>query len=276
MTSAPATLTLLDGPMGSALEALGHPLPAPLWSAAAVAEAPDDVQAVHARYAACGVDVHTTATFRTTQRALAGSGHDWRALTRRAVELCRSAAGPSARVAGSMASLEDCWRPDLTPSDAELALEHGRLARELADAGCDLLLVETMPTVRELAAGVRAAAATGLPVWSCVSLGPDGDFLSDADLADAACAARDAGAAVFGLNCTPADAITPRLERLAQLDARPPGLIAYGNAIFAGGEAWTPERYLAEATRWRDLGARVLGACCGTDARHVEALASLR
>jgi len=269
------SFTLLDGPMGSALEDRGHACPAPLWSAAALVDAPEDVLAVHATYARCGVDVHTTNTFRTTERALRDTGHDWRELTRRAVELGRRAAG-AARVAGSLAPLEDCWRPDLTPDDAALAREHGQQARALADAGVDVLLVETMPTVRELLAAVRAAVATGRPVWCAVTLGPRGDFLDDGAIAEAARQAHAEGAVAFGLNCTPADAITARLRRLAEASPRPAALLAYGNAIFHGGAAWTPERYAAEAGRWLDLGVSILGACCGTDARHVVALAALR
>ena len=54
-----------------------------------------------------------------------------------------------------MAPLEDCYRPDLVPPDAELEDEHGEQARRLAAAGVDFLLLETLGTVRE----VRLAAA---------------------------------------------------------------------------------------------------------------------
>ena len=65
-------LTFLDGPMGTELERRGVALPAPAWSAAALASAPQLVAAIHADYAAAGADVATAATFRTTRRALAG------------------------------------------------------------------------------------------------------------------------------------------------------------------------------------------------------------
>ena len=285
------TLVLLDGPLGSELEARGVPLPAPAWSARAVAEAPDVVAAIHRDYAEAGADVHTTCTFRTRRRSLIGTPwygrHD--ELARRATDLCRAAVDEvgHGRVAGGLAPLEDCFRPDLTPDDEALAAEHAELATALADAGCDLLLVETMPTLRELIAATRAAADTGLPVWSAVTFGPDGDCFDDTSLLRARDAALDAGAEAFLVNCTPADRITSALGHLAahpatdqaggRADAprRNPGgaaLGAYGNAIFEGQTDWPAERYVDEVERWRALGATILGGCCGTTPAHLARL----
>jgi len=267
-------LTFLDGPMGSELEARGVALPAPLWTAAGVASAPEAVRAIHREYADAGAEVHTTATFRTTARSLAGSAWAarWEELARRAVTLAREGAGPGATIAGSMAPLEDCYSPQLTPDDEALAAEHAALARCLAEAPVDLLLVETMPTPRELAAATRAAVATGLTTWCAVTLGPRGNFFDAAGVAEAAALAADAGAEAFLLNCSPAGAITPLLERLAATDRRPARLGAYGNAIFAGETEWSPERYADEARRWVAAGATILGGCCGTTPHHLRAL----
>jgi len=268
-------ITLLDGPLGSELERRGLPLPAPAWSARAVFERPDLVSAIHADYAAAGADVHTAATFRTTPRALRGTPWEgrWEEGLQRAVALCREAAGRG-RVAGSLAPLEDCFTPGRTPDEASLRREHGQLAAALARAGCDLLLVETMPTRRELLAATRAAAATGLPVWAAATLGPRGDFFTPEDLAATAREAAGAGAQAFLVNCTPADRVTAALAgplpaacRQAVLD-----LGAYANAIFPGEDAWPPERYVEAATRWVAAGARIVGACCGTGPAHVAAL----
>lgn len=274
-------LTFLDGPMGTELERRGLALPAPAWSAVAVAMAPDLVAAIHADYAAAGADVHTAATFRTTRRALAGTPWEGRAaeLLRTAVDLARAAAaaaphhptGRPAMVAGSLAPLEDCFTPAATPDDDALAAEHGELAGQLAEAGCDLLLVETMPTLRELTAATRAAVATGLPVWASVTLGPRGDFFDAAGLAAAAGSARDAGAEAFAVNCSPADRIARALAGLGAAP-RPPRLGAYGNAIFAGHLDWPPAPYAEAAADWVAAGADIVGGCCGTGPAHLAAL----
>jgi S-methylmethionine-dependent homocysteine/selenocysteine methylase len=263
--------------MGTALEARGIELPAPLWTAVGIIDHPDAVADVHREYAAAGAQVHTTASFRTTARALAGTPHAgrWRQLVADAVRLCRQGAGEHATVAGSIAPLEDCYRPDLTPDAGALREEHTALAQALAAAGVDLLLVETMPTLRELAIATRCAAASGLPVWSAITLGPDGEFFDRDAVLTAAATAEDAGAEAFGLNCMPPALITPLLEAIADARQRPPRLLAYGNALFPGHDLITPDEYLAHARRWRELGAQILGTCCGTSPAHLEALGAL-
>lgn len=269
-------ITLLDGPVGTELEARGLRLPAPVWSARAVIERPDLLSAIHRDYAAAGAQVHTAATFRTTARALRGTewAQRWEELVARAVTLCRAAVGPG-RVAGSIAPLEDCFSPQLTPEDDVLLREHAALAGALQRAGCDLLLVETMPTARELRAATRAAVATGLPVWSAVTLGPGGAFFSGPDLLAARQTAADEGAEAFLVNCTPPELITAALEGPLRAGPAPAGLRlgAYGNALFPGQPRLAPNRYAAEASRWRAAGADILGCCCGTGPEHVAAVA---
>jgi len=267
-------ITFLDGPMGTELERRGVHLPLPLWTAAAVRDQPEAVKAVHAAYAAAGADVHTAATFRTTARSLRRAALDerWDELLRSAVCLARESAGPSARIAGSMAPLEDCFSPQDTPDDASLHAEHGELARALADAGVDLLLVETIPTLRELAAATRAAVATELPVWSAITLGPRGDYFGPDDVLAAAAIAAEEGAQAFLINCSSAAAITPLIERLEPRVERPPLLGAYGNTLFEDGSDWTPARYAREVARWAESGADIVGGCCGTTPAHLQAL----
>jgi S-methylmethionine-dependent homocysteine/selenocysteine methylase len=265
-------LHVLDGPVGTELERRGLTLPAPLWSARAVLDAPELLSAIHADYAAAGAGVHTAATFRTTATALRGSpwAARWEELARRAVALCRGAVGTRARVAGSIAPLHDCYAPELTPDDATLQREHAALARCLRDAGCDLLLVETMPTLRELRAATSAAVATGLPVWAAVTTGPRGDFFDAAGLLAARDAAREAGAAAFLLNCMPPDEVSARLPPLAAGAGLALG--AYANATFRDAGRWTPAAYAEEAERWRASGASIVGGCCGTGPEHIRAL----
>lgn len=271
-----ARLVLLDGPLGTELERRGLPLPAPMWSARALVEAPLLVSQIHEDYAAAGAEVHTADTFRTSARALAGTewAARWRDLLELAVTLCREAVPAGARVAGSLAPLEDCFTPALTPPDDALIREHGETARALADAGCDLLLVETMPTLEELRAATAAAVATGRPVWAGITLGPRGDFFDAAGVAAAARIAADAGAQAFLINCTAPPLISRLLEALGSGPGVPAGLAlgAYANTIFEGGTEWPPERYVVEAQRWRAAGASIIGGCCGTTPRHIAAL----
>ena len=170
---------LLDGATGTELQRRGVDTGLPLWSARALIEAPEVLQAIHADYINAGADIITTNTFRTQRRTLerAGIGSRARELTQLAVQIAREAAQSVDRkifVAGSISPLEDCYAPERVPPDGDLWIEHAELARDLAQAGCDLLLVETMNTIREAVIAARCAAVTGLPVCVSFVVGPAG------------------------------------------------------------------------------------------------------
>jgi len=274
-------LLLLDAALGTELARRGAPSAPPLWSARAVLERPDLVLAVHRENVAAGAHVLTAGTFRTQPALLEAAARE---ATRRAVALAREAASerPGVLVAGSLAPVADCWRPDLVPPDAELARLHALHAGALAEAGADLLLLETFGTAREWLEAARAAAATGLAVVACATTREDGALLSGEPLGEAARAllALPAPPAALGVNCVPARRLAASLDLLA---AAAPGvpLAAYGNtglpideATGAFAEPISPEEYAAVAERWLSLGARLVGGCCGTGAGHVAALAS--
>lgn len=270
-------VTLLDGPLGTELLARGVETPEPAWSAAALTTAPDVVSSIHAAYARAGAQVHTANTFRTRPEAV---GRAWPALARRAVSLCRAAVG-GGQVAGSLAPLADCYRPDLSPPDPEP--RHAALAGVLADAGCDLLLVETFPHVGEAVAATRAAVGTGLPVWTSLTAGPQADLLTPLQVARGAEQLAEAGAEAILINCTPAR--VTHLYVAALVDALAGSSVAVGAYANAGhpseGLGWSPgaaaagaRRYAAFAARWVDQGATLVGACCGTGPQTIAALRS--
>ncbi len=272
---------LLDAALGTELARRGAPSSPPLWSARAVLERPDLVLAVHRENVAARADILTADTFRTQPKLLAGAARD---ATRRAVALAREAASarPGVLVAGSAAPVEDCWRPDLVPAEAELARLHALHAGALAEAGVDLLLLETFGTAREWLTAARAAAATGLPVVACATTREDGALLSGEPLGEAARTLLDLPSppVVLGVNCVPARRLGASLALLAAAAPEVP-LAAYGNTGLAVDEALgaftepiEPFEYAELALSWLALGARVVGGCCGTRAGHVAALAA--
>lgn len=272
---------LLDAALGTELSRRGAPGAPPLWSARAVLERPDLVLDVHRENVAAGADVLTAGTFRTQPRLL---GAFAREAARRAVALAREAASgrPGVLVAGSLAPIEDCWRPDLVPGDAELARLHARHAGALAEAGADLLLLETFGTAREWLAAAGAAADTGLALVACATTRADGALLSGEPLGEAALAllALPSPPAALGVNCVPARRLAASLALLASAAPGVP-LAAYGNtglpldeAAGAFAEPIAPAEYAGAALAWVALGARLVGGCCGTGAGHVAALAA--
>ena len=191
------------------------------------------------------------------------------------MELARGAVPADHRVAGSLAPLEDCYRPDLSPRDARP--EHRAMARALAAAGVDVILCETFPHVGEALVAVEEAAATGVPVWASFTAGPDGALLTPSQVKEAARAAADRGAAALLVNCTAASLTLPYVEALAAAAPRGVPVGAYANA---GGPAeWnatdaaTVARYVEAARTWAEAGATLIGSCCGTGPEVIAALA---
>lgn len=263
-------MILLDGPLGTPLAARGVPTPAPAWSAAALDSHPAVVRALHAAYARAGATHHTAVTFRTTPEAVGAAAER---LTRRAVALAREAVPPSHRVLGSLAPLGDCWTPGHAPSDA--SARHAAQVARLVRAGVDGLLVETFADAEEAVVATRAAAATGLPVWTALTPGYDGTLMTPAALAGAAEACAAAGAATVLANCLPARRAMDWLDELATVGV-PWGV--YANAGPREDGLW-PDRpraardYADLAAGWIQAGCAVVGSCCGTGPAHIRALA---
>lgn len=290
----------MDGATGTELQRRGVDTSLPLWSARALLEAPAVLQAVHADYVAAGADLLTTNTFRTHRRTLerAGLGERTCELTQLAVQLARDVAHAAERkifVAGSMSPLEDCYSPDLVPPDDDLWREHTEMANDLAEAGCDVLWVETMNTVREAVIAARCALTTGLPVCTSFVVGLGGlppdrmsavpadaplCLLSGESIATAVAALQALQPAVILINCVPLAVADRALCELRAAHAGPIGVYAnVGHADEATG--WTltdevlPAAYARQAQRWLEHGAAIIGGCCGTTPAHIAALRNL-
>ncbi len=273
---------ILDGGTGTELARRGLDTGTPIWSALALMEAPHIVEQVHADYLAAGAEVIITNTFRTHRRNLetVGLGAEAARLTALAVAIAQQAVRNTRRVAyvaGSISPLEDSYSPHLTHSHATYLTEHGELAANLAAAGVDLLLAETINTVAESAAAAEAAAACGLPFgvsWVC---GDDGRLLSGENLAEAVDAVAPHGPAFLAINCTPAPVLGRALEALRAASALPLG--AYANightdtlAAWQHTQDASPAEYAACGAKWLEMGAQLIGGCCNTTPDHIAAL----
>ncbi len=272
--------------MGTELQRRDADTTLPLWSAKTLIRDPELVWTIHGDEVAAGADILTSNTFRTHTRTLGKAGLAARSgeLTARAVQLAHQAAAVPGRdvfVAGSLSPVEDCYRPDLAPDDDSLAREHAAQARFLAEAGVDLILAETHNSIREARAALSAAKATGLPtVLSFVTDGA-GKLLSGESIADAVRAVRPLAPDALGINCVPAARLAGDLEALASAAPGIP-LAAYGNLGlpdesrgWAFTEELAPEEYAAATRRWLELGAKIVGGCCGTTPGHTRALRAL-
>ncbi len=276
---------ILDGATGTELDNRGADTSSPLWSGLAPLEEQPLLEEVHRDYLACGAQLLTSCTFRTTQRAFDKGNHPaghWLKALQSAVRIARMIAAGSCLVAGSVGPLEDCFQPHLSPTGATARREHEQSCAALVAAGVDLLWLETFGTLDEIAAAIAAAKAAidERPISFIVSVvtGSDGRLISGEPLVDAQRLAHEGGAAAFGLNCIPTGHVETALQCLVQIDDLP--LSVYANLGFAdphqdwqGSASLSPVAYAELAASWIDRGVTLVGGCCGSTPAHIRALA---
>jgi len=280
-------VTILDGATGSELDRRGVDVTLPLWSARAILDAPDVLEQIHREYLDAGAEAITANTFRTHRRSLEQGGLGDRAaeLTRRAVEIARrarDAVNPEALVLGSVAPLEDCYEPDLAPDDDACHAEHREMIDHLANAGVDMLLIETMNNLAEAKAAVDAARARMPGKWIasfCTRADAAPGVLLSGELIERILPDLDNAWAV-GVNCVAAPALR---ASIAHLRARLPASVrvsAYANVGhpdpvrgWVNTDAVAADRYADYAATWIDAGATIVGGCCGTTPATIKAIA---
>lgn len=266
-----------DGGLATELEARGHDLSDPLWSARLIADAPDEIVSVHAAYFRAGAMIATTASYQASFDGFAAHGierDEAGALLRRSVELAKvareQAGGAELRVAASVgpfgAALADGseYRGRYGLSVAALTRWHRPRLEILADAGADVLACETVPDVDEAEALVNLVRSVGVPAWLSYTI--DGTRTrAGQPLADAfAVAAGVPEIIAVGVNCCAPEDVLPAIRAAGPASGGKPVIVYPNSGETWDGRAWVgPRRFSAQlATRWVAAGAWIVGGCC--------------
>ncbi|MGA9491056.1 MAG: homocysteine S-methyltransferase [Mycobacterium sp.] len=271
------TVLVADGGLATELEARGHDLSDALWSARMLIDAPQEITAVHSAFFRAGATIATTVSYQASFDAFAARGigrGEAVGLLRRSVELAagaRTEVGAAQRwIAASVgpygAALADGseYRGRYGLSVAELEAWHRPRLEVLADAGADVLALETIPDVDEAEALVNIVGSLGVPAW--LSYTVDGTCTrAGQPLADAFAVADGVPEIVaVGVNCcAPADV----LPAIGPASATGKPVIVYPNSgerYDAGRRAWVgPASFSPQlAAQWVSAGARIVGGCC--------------
>ncbi|KTT11747.1 homocysteine methyltransferase [Pseudomonas oryzihabitans] len=289
-------LVLLDGGMGRELQRRGAPFRQPEWSALALSEAPEQVEAVHRAYIEAGAQVITSNSyavvpFHIGEQRFAAEGE---ALAARAGQLARqavTASGQPVRVAGSLPPLFGSYRPDLfEPARVDEVLQP--LIRGLAPH-VDLWLAETQSSLAEVRAIAAGLPDDGKPLWLSFTLkDEDVDAVprlrSGEPVAEAAQLAVELGAGALLFNCSQPEVMAAALDSARETFATAGVEIpfgAYANAFPPQPEEATandgldplrpdldPPGYLSFAQDWQARGATLIGGCCGIGPEHIAVL----
>ena len=269
-----------DGGLATELEARGNDLSGSLWSARLLMDAPEEVRDAHLAFFRAGAVIATSASYQASFEGFARRGLGRReaaGLMRRSVDLARSARaemsgdGRTRWVAASVgpygAALADGseYRGRYGLSVRELAAWHRPRLEVLAEAGPDVVALETVPDIDEAEALMAAISGLGIPAWLSYSIAGErtraGQPLSEAF----AVAASVPEVVAVGVNCcAPADVLAA-IAVAREVTGKP--VIVYPNS----GEEWDARRrawagrsrYSAGQPRqWIAAGANVVGGCC--------------
>jgi S-methylmethionine-dependent homocysteine/selenocysteine methylase len=279
---------VLDGALGTELEGRGVNTSGKSWTARGLISHPDLIYRVHREYLWEGADILTANTFRTNVRALKDTGLDAEALTKKAVRIARKARrekNPLIRVAGSIAPVEDCFSPHLVPaSDAALVEEHRIMARWLDEARVDIILIETMNTLREALCALQAVKEESSK-YAWVSIVPkDGETMLDGTPLDYAVARlKEGGAHLIALNCAPVSvmmAALPVISKAAKKAGVWFGCYPNSSEKLPDGSwnlrASNNKLMAACALDWMKEGAVMVGSCCHSTPRTTSLIENKR
>jgi len=280
-------IKIIDGAMGSELIKRGLTLPDHIWSAEANIDHPELVQKIHRQYVVAGSDYITTNTFRTTPRAYQKTGLNKNKACQmaeksllRAVELAKNAAYGDTKIIGSIAPLEDCYNPELFPGRDAALPEFLQLGRWLSGANVDILILETMNSMEETEAGLSALKDINLPLWVSFVLKDENHLLSGDRLADALNMLNIFQIEMVLLNCSPLGLTKKAVDNIVDNwngnwgiypnlgigEPSPDGCIT---------EYEPMAKYLSVIEYALNIGASVVGGCCGSSPEHVSEINNL-
>jgi homocysteine S-methyltransferase len=278
-----------DGGLATELEARGNDLSDDLWSARLLAEAPEEIVAVHDAFLRAGAQIATTASYQASFEGFARRGIDRAGaerLMRRSVELAKSARDRSPRTAwvaasvgpyGAMLAHGEEYVGRYGLSIAELTNWHRPRMEVLIDAAPDVLALETIPDSDEAEALVELVRELRTPAWLSYTVAGDrtraGQPLEEAF----AVAAGVPEIVAVGVNCCAPGDVLGAVATARRVTGKP--VIVYPNS----GEVWdganrvwrgTPGLDAHLADEWVQAGARIIGGCCRVRPDDIAAIAA--
>ena len=265
---------LLDGGMGTMLQAKGLKLGE--YPELAALEHPDWLLDIHRAYVEAGSQILCANTFGANREKLRRTGKTVEEVIPASIALAKKAAAGRALVALDMGPIGQLLEP--TGSlDFETAVEiFAQEVRAAAQAGADLVMIETMTDLQECRAALLAVKENcDLPVMVSLTYEERGrTFLGHAPAA-AALTLEGMGADVIGVNCSlgPRE-MGPLVEELRRWTTLPISIKPNAGLPDPGGAGYdiTPAEFAAAMAELTELGVKLYGGCCGTTPEYIALL----
>ncbi len=277
-------ILVADGATGSNLQKMGLKPGKPPEDL--IIDDPDTLLKLASSFAEAGADIILTCTFGGTRLRMKDSKYQDRTpeVNMRAAEIARKAASlrSGGLVAGSMGPVGAIIKP-YGPLEAEdVKATFAEQAKALAEGGVDLLLIETMFSFEETTAAFEGArSVTDLPIVVSFSYDRGTRSMMGVKPKDVMKRYSEMGATLVGANCGTTlenmelvvkeyAATAPNFPLWVKPNAGVPHMdLETEQGVYDMG----PEDMAIYAKKYVELGAKVVGGCCGNTAGHIAAIA---
>jgi methionine synthase I (cobalamin-dependent)/5,10-methylenetetrahydrofolate reductase len=247
---------------------------------------PSAVAEIHRAYIEAGAQLIITNTFGANRFKLAKHGLEDHVvqINKASVDLAKrvvSASFKEVLVAGDVGPLGVRIAPfgRVQPEQARAAF--AEQIKALAEAGADLIVIETFSDLYEIREAIRAAQEScNLPIVASVTFTRDDRTVLGDDPTKVALMLREAGVDVIGVNCSGGPAQLLRILKQMVQGVSDPSVKFWvkpnaGWPEQVGGRIMYPAdaEYFGEyALSFREAGAGIVGGCCGTTPQHIAAM----
>ncbi|MBQ2751118.1 MAG: homocysteine S-methyltransferase family protein, partial [Oscillospiraceae bacterium] len=241
-------------------------------------ERPDVITEIHEEYFKAGSNIVCSNTFSACALKLEGTGVSVKEAVAAAVNCAKNAAEKyDGMVAMDIGPLGELIEP-LGSLPFERAIElFAEQMKAGAEAGADLILIETMMDIYEVKAAVLAAKQVcDLPIMVTMTFEESGRTFTGCDIPAMALVLNGLGVDAIGVNCSVGPmqlgGIISELRRWTKLPiaAKPNA----GLPDASGGYDLTVEQFAEGVCDLISRGASVVGGCCGTSPEYIKALTS--
>ncbi len=276
-------ILVADGATGSNLQKMGLKPGKPPEDL--VIDDPDTILKLASAFVEAGSDIILTCTFGGTRLRMKDSKYQERApeVNMRAAEIARKAASKRTEVlvAGSMGPVGALIKPYGPLEAEEVKATFAEQAKALAEGGVDLLLIETMFAFEEATAAFEGArSVTDLPIVVSFSYDRGTRTMMGVKPKDVIKRYAEMGAAMVGANCGTTlenmeavvreyQATLPNVPLWVKPNAGVPHMdVETEQGVYD----MTPEDMARFSLKYIELGAKVVGGCCGNTPEHIAAI----
>ena len=279
-----ASVKILDGAMGSELIKRGLSLPKHIWSAYTNIEAQEIISQIYKDYIEAGCDFITTNTFRTTPRSFQKTGlsiddskHFAKIALHNAIKIAHDSIKGEVNILGSIAPLEDCYKPELFPGYDIAKDEFSEITLWLNESNIDIFLIETMNNIKESIACIECAQEFDKPIWVSFVLKDDKHILSGETLIDTLAMLKNYNIDTVLLNCNPINRTKNAIDILISHWDKKWGIypnLGIGEPSPDGiiSNIHDDKEYIELIKYSLDNGVSYIGGCCGSSPYHINLL----